>query len=552
MKRNFYTFAALMIAATTAFAQESSFADLMKAPAEVIPATEEDVIWTPPCVEEGHSYEMVFEIGCKGFTRTGLTDVEFDSPNGGRGIIVADTRGDKYYIKNPLPRTHIGSYIEGTLVEEGDNVYIECQLPQWLNAREASNQGVKMVVGRKIVNPDGMIFYDPVTTAEENVIRYVMTEDEGFVLEFDDPELAVVATYAYLDEEGDGIFAGAAIERVKYSDPGNKTPVTMPEGVTAQKWGMIYSNGLRVHNVQCGIQDDKVYLAGVAPQFPENCVVGTINGETITFEANQYLGETETTYEYLVFNKAKFISSSDRGDVYNFEGDLLPSCEAVYDATAHTISCPMDEAWFCNAGTGHLYYADFWVGPMFMPDMGGAATPSDPEILEWMEYMPAVGYGGFIADLPLLGTNGEILSPEFYTYIVYFDGEPFTFTPEEYPGVPEPMTEIPYNFEDGEVEDFRVEGTNHIICWRADGYESFGIQGVYTYDGVTNKSNVVSQELEGAAVKGNHIDYPEVRDVKFYDLTGREVINPENGIYIKRINFVGGKSISEKVVINRK
>ena len=550
MKRKIYAIALMCMTSVASFAQSNSFSDLLRAPAEVTPATEDDVIWTPPCVEEGHSTEFVFELGCKGFDRVGLTDVLFDMANGGKGIIVANTLENEYFIKNPLPHTHIGSYIVGKLVEEGDNAYIECQLPQWLNAREASNQGVKMVVGRKFTNPDGMVFYEPVETAEENVIRYVMTEDEGFVLEFDDPELAVIATFAYLDEDGDGIFAGAAVERVIYNDPGNKTPVTLPEGVEANKWGMIYSNDLRVHNVQCAIVDNQVYLAGVAPAFPDNCVVGTIDGETVTFEGYQFIGETETTYEYLVFNKARFASTSDRGDVYNFEGDILPSCEAIYDAEAQTIACPMDIAWFCNAGTSQLYYSDFWVGPMFMPDLGGAATPSDPEILEWMDYMPAVGYGGFIADLPLLGTNGEILSPENYTYIVYFDGEPFTFTPEEYPGVPEAMTEIPYNFEDGEVEDFRVEGTEHIICWRADGYESFGIQGVYTYNGVTNKSNVVSQEL--SAIKGNRIDFPEVIDVKFYDLSGREVINPENGIYIKRINFEGGKTITEKVVIRRK
>lgn len=552
MKRKIYTLATMCAMAVVAFAQSDDFSGLLKAPAEVTPATEEDVIWEPPCIAEGHSYTYVYELGCKGFTRVGLTDVNFETQDGAKGEMVTETmEGVDFYIKNPLPRTMIGSYIAGKMVEDGDDIYIECQLPQWLNARESTNTGVKCVVGRKIINPDGMVFYEPVETAEENVIRYVMDWDtENFVLEFDDPELALIATYAYLDEEGDGIFAGSAIERVEYKSPGRKLPVALPEGVEAEDWGMIYSNDLQVHTIRCAFQDDKVYLAGVAPAFPDNCVVGTIEGDKVTFEANQYLGETEATYEYLTFCEAEFASTSDRGDVFNFVGDLLPSCEAVYDSQARTISCPMDIAWFSNAGTSQLYYADFWVGPMFLPNTGGAATPSDPEILEWMEYEPAFGYGGFIADLPLLGTNGEILDPAYYTYIVYFDGEPFTFTPEEYPGVPEAMTEIPYNFEDGEVEDFRVEGTNHIICWRADGYESFGIQGVYTYNGVSNKSNVVSQALAGVSI--NSVDTPEVTDVIFYDLSGRRVINPEAGIYIKKINFTNGKTITEKVVVNRK
>jgi hypothetical protein len=210
----------------------------------------------------------------------------------------------------------------------------------------------------------------------------------------------------------------------------------------------------------------------------------------------------------------------------------------------------MDVAWFCNAGTTSLFYSDFWVGPMFMPNVPGPATPSDPEIIEWMAYQPAVGYGGFIVELPLLGTNFEILDPDNYTYIVYFDGEPFTFTPEEYLGVPEAMTEIPYNFQDGAVEDFRVDGTSHIVCFRADGYESFGVQSVYNFEGDVRKSNVITQEF--SSVANNRIDYPEVKAIEFYDLSGRKVVEPEAGIYIKRISFEGGKVITEKVVIRRK
>lgn len=54
------------------------------------------------------------------------------------------------------------------------------------------------------------------------------------------------------------------------------------------------------------------------------------------------------------------------------------------------------------------------------------------------------------------------------------------------------MTEIPYDFQDGESEDFRVEGITHIVCWRTDGYSKVGVQGLYTVGGETKKSNIVS------------------------------------------------------------
>lgn len=51
---------------------------------------------------------MQLEAGMTGFTRVGLTDVQIKASNGMKAEIVANTMGDEYYIKNPLPRTAIG------------------------------------------------------------------------------------------------------------------------------------------------------------------------------------------------------------------------------------------------------------------------------------------------------------------------------------------------------------------------------------------------------------------------------------------------------------
>lgn len=544
--KKFYTLA-LCACAMTGMAQSTptEFIDLLKV-SEASPATEADVIWTPQCVIDGHSYAYNFEVGVTGSARAGVRDVSYAVSNGQKGEIVADTYGDEYFIKNPLPRTAIGSYIKGVLVEEGDNLYIECKLPQWLNARESTNSGVRLSLATPERGEDGLMWYNPVTDEEQNVIRYVMDEDENFV--FDAPEgTALVALYSYLDEElSTCIYAGASVTHVEYKDPGTKEVATIPDGVEETPWGMLYSNGDRAHQITGAIDGDKIYLKGVVPSLPGSCVVGTISGDKVVFDANQYLGETESTYEYLVFRHAEFVSSSDRGDVYDFSGDLLPSLEAVYEADSYTVSCPMDVAWFSNAGTDELYYQNFFVGPMFLPDKGGAATPCNPEITEVMDFMPEFGYGGFMADMPLLGTEGEVLDKNYYTYIVYFDGEPYTFEPELFPGVTEPMLEIPYDFEDGEAEDFRVEGTSHIICWRTAGFTSLGVQALYTVNGVTNRSEVVTYKL-GDSSLDTVTALPQT--VEFYDLAGRKILNPTSGMYVKRITYDNGKTETVKVVI---
>lgn len=549
--RNFYIFGlACVCMPVMANADNSNFEKLLSpaSRAETTAATEADVIWTPPCVDAGHSYTYQFEAGCTGFTRVGYTDVNYDTSNGIKAEMVADTQGDDYYMKNPLPRTAIGSYISGKLVETDDEeIYIECPMPQWLNAREETNTGVRVGVGKKTVNPDGMVFYEPVTDEEYSVIRYVMTEDEDFELTI--PEgYALIAVYNYLDEAWEkGVFAGAAVTHVIYKDAGRKEAAKLPDNLEPEEWGMLYSNDQRAHNVTVAIDEanNKFYVAGFHSEFPESCVVGDIEGDKITFAANQYIGADAANYFYLVFNKAEFLNTSDRGDVYDFPGSLLPSVTADYDAEARTVSCAMDEAWFCNGGTDQRYYAGFYVGPMFMPAKGGHPTPQDPEIQEVMDYMPEFGYGGFLFDMPMLGTEGEVLTPENYTYIVYFDGEPYTFTPEEYPGVTEPMTEIPFDFEDGEAEDFRVEGTTHIVCWRTDGFESLGVQTLYTSGDVTNRSNIVTHELSGL----ENVTADAAKTVEYYNLTGVKVAEPVSGVYIKRVVFDSGKTLTSKVVV---
>lgn len=544
MKKSLLTLACAALS-VTAFAQAPAFASLMEAPAQA-PATEADVIWTPPCVTDGHAYTMNLEAGMTGFTRVGLTDVNIKTSNGIKTEMIANTMGSEYYIKNPLPRTAIGSYIVGELVESGDDVYIECKLPQWINARESTNSGVCLSLGTKLVNPDGTVFYEPVGDDVENVIRYVMDEDENFVLTCSQ-DVALCGFYRYLDEESIGTFAGAAVYDVVYKEPGRKLTTSIPEGVEPQEWGMLYSNDDQAHAVTVGLDEanNKVYIAGFTPDFPESCVVGDIEGDKVTFQAGQYLGATDFTYEYLVFNEAKFQSTSDRGDVYNFPGEPIATITAVWDAEAKTISCPMDIAWFSNGGTDQLYYSNYYVGPMFLPNKGGAATPQDPEIVEVMNYMPEFGYGGFLFDLPLLGTDGEVLDRKNYTYIVYMDDEPYTFNPDEYPGVEVPMTEIPYDFQDGESEDFRVEGITHIVCWRTDGYSKVGVQGLYTVGGETKRSNIVSYTMVGV----DSINADEAQSVEYYDLTGARVIDPAAGLYIKKVNFKSGKTLTTKVVV---
>ncbi|MCM1320321.1 MAG: hypothetical protein NC217_08080 [Muribaculaceae bacterium] len=516
------------------------------------PATEADVIFTPPCVTDGHSTDYIYEVGCSGLDRVGLNEVKFNTENGMKGIITADTMGDKYYIKEPLIRTTLGSYIVGTLVEDEDTeeIYIECQLPQWLNARESSNTGVTISLGSYYPGVDGFTYYDPVSDPNINKIRYVMDDDENFVLQL--PEgYDLCAFYTYLDElPEEGVFAGKAIKSAKYVnlDPRTKIVQTLPDNVEPEQWGMVYSNGDQAHYVTCALTDEKVYFKGIFPKMPEAVISGTIKDNKVTFEAGQYLGETVNSYEYLVMTEAKFISTDDRGDVFDFSPNLEDSVEATLDPTTKNISFPLDMAVFANAGTTQLYYSGFYVGPVFSKNPGGPATPVNPEFVEVLDFDAAMGYGGFDVKIPLLSTDNRVLDKDKYSYIVYFDGEPYTFDAEIYEGLEQDMTIIPWTYEDPKQDYFESFGNERIVRWVQDGFSKVGVQSIYTVDGVENRSQLVEYQLRDVSVDSIGSD---AASVEYFDLTGMRVANPSNGLYIKRAVLSDGSVKTTKVIVKK-
>lgn len=528
-----------------------------------VPAMAQDVIReviTDPASLLDYPMTMPYDVTISGLSkdlRYGK-DITFTDANGQLSVMVMDSRNPEapVYLKDPLCRYTMGTYIEGRLVEDKDDIYLEFQLPQML-AVNAHGNGVMLAVGKIFVNEYGT-FYDPVPY-EQNLVKYVMDEDENWVLDL--PEGYALCNWLLAAENTDykeGLFWQDAITAATYKDAVQKLPVIMPEDATPQEYGMVFGNGERSKFVNVAFVGDKVYVEGFDKDYPTSCVVGTINGDKVTFEAGQYLGSDTSFAHYVAFNKAEFQSANQWGEeLWEFPGNLIPSIEASYDATNKIISCPVDVAWFCNVGTSSLYYKSghFYVGPLFAPYQNMPATPQNPEITELMPFEAGMGFGGVAFNLPLLGTNNEVLNPDLYTYVVYFDDEPYTFTPALYPGLEKPMTEIPYNFTD-ENEDIVGEGMEHIVIWRQDGFETIGIQAIYTVGESVNKSEIIKANLTEEPVDPDQPDVAvdgiladDVKNVEYFDMTGCKVSSPERGIYIRKISFENGKTITDKVVV---
>lgn len=501
-----------------------------------------------------HPTSMYYDVTFSGVAKDlrGGPDTYLTDVNGQIGEIVMDSRDPDapVYLKNPIPRYTWGSYIKGSLVENDDEMYMEFELPQFLALNSYGN-GAILAMSKIIVDEYDSTFLESVTF-EKHTIRYVLDENENWVLDL--PEGYGIGNFlASVDDEYTTAvpFWKDIVTSATYSDKENQVATIMPEGVDTQKFGMIFSNGDRTKVVTVGFQDDTVYIQGISKDFPKACITGKIDGDKVIFESSQYLGESKDYTYYLVFNEAELVNINQYNEeIWEFPGNILPSVEASYDADNKIISFPLDMAMFINVGTKEpLYYADFFVGSLFAPRTIVPATPVNPTFKEVMPFAVGIGIGGASFDLPLIGTNGEVLNEDFYTYIIYFDNEPYTFIPALNPGLEEPIEEIPYTLSLGEDGNIECLGMEHVVRWRVDGYSTLGVQAVYTVGGIVNKSDIVYANI-ASGVEGVNIGN-DITSVEYFDLTGKKVENPEKGIYVRKMTFENGKILTSKIAVRK-
>ena len=147
--------------------------------------------------------------------------------------------------------------------------------------------------------------------------------------------------------------------------------------------------------------------------------------------------------------------------------------------------------------------------------------PAMPTISEFIDYGFMINLGYEIAmdfDGNLVGDdytidkyfNGEeysILGPEKVSFCIYTDNDQiFTFTPEMFDQVDEPMTQVPYTLRtpggdigywDIHINDVTTMGDDPFFTWR------IGLQTIYTDGGQTTYSDIMYREI-----------YPQLQEAK--------------------------------------
>ena len=349
--------------------------------------------------------------------------------------------------------------------------------------------------------------------------------------------------YWYWQGNGDLVFS------IK---PNTEVVPEAPATAQFEEWQLLSDITSRPVNV--AFDGNDVYVKGLFSSIMNAAVKGKLDGDKVTFETSQYLGEYTVvgTLTWFLAGHTETVTD-EKGEYDIFQID--PSITFAYDKENNVLSSTQA---YCISSSPEkvLYYAveknpyicipakDITVTKLLTP-IYGSFYPADEETGWETE---------FFFHLATLDADRHVLPTDRLGYQVVMDDEIFTFYNDEYelPAGVEETTIIPYGYASANTYDFGSTDTYHGFVFHSVGFTSLGVREVYTD---ANGNNIFSDILWAPGYEGTFngvaatVADRTVASKTFYNLSGVRVANPEKGVYILRTNYTDGTSVARKVVV---
>lgn len=318
---------------------------------------------------------------------------------------------------------------------------------------------------------------------------------------------------------------------------------------SSERWAALTDNG--GYFVDVMVEGDKMYTKGLIYGIEGGAMVGTIDGDKVRFKAGSFVGmDYYWTWTY--------VYGGTVDQVWNEEFEMYEANVAItgdlifkYDAEAKRIitenaiivagsySDNIEEV----APTGYIEELTIELQHR-NPD----AAPKDPFGVSFYDEMEYLGSNTLDFYIPDVDVDGNLLDTANLYYRMYVDGDLFTFYNDEYPGISD-EGETMLNSTFTNFENIWVYDTNKTIWLFFEGADEIGVQSVYLQpvEGGEPKeivSNIVT--VDTSALK--KLPISETVISKWYDIAGREVKNPSNGIFLRVDKKADGTFRTSKVV----
>lgn len=453
--------------------------------------------------------------------------------------------GRTVYMKDPIAQATASTWVKGYL--EGGKIHMP--LYQCIDYNEVENYGVMTAV---LVKSDKTGTYEPNFKAKE--VLFTVDQTTGVVsLEGTQGGNTVYGLVYTNNLKWNGY---ADYESVYTPHYDKVTPI--PEALSQQTWTFQYNEkGKDAHQtVQVAIDGDKMYLAGLPFTDEKSAIVGTITGDKVVFESDQYLGVAKGMNAVAYFGGATYtvedIEYPDFGfvdHVYRYK--YTPKLELAYDVEKQIMTTPEGTALLVNGGkpSEKVAYIIACCDPMFNYDSGEAYKPAAPKVTLFEDWSADYGYYNVEYDAPSRDADGRFILPENLSYEVFIkkNGEitPYVFKKEVHEKLTEDMTTVPYTFSD----NYSIgESASYLFIYESD-LEDVGIQLINRTGGKEVRSDRVwAKGTPETGIQNATTEAKEVKDVIYYNVSGVRMQAPVKGVNIVTEVYTDGTSQTRKVV----
>lgn len=457
--------------------------------------------------------------------------------------------GEKIYVMDFVPSAPFGTFIEGTLTDEGFSI----DFPQPIASGTGENgKPVTLYLDiceySQVLDDIGQSF-DTYTIASENVSKKVefkkndsgdyeiYINGSGNFSQTDLPQYIIGVV-----ESNDGInfnWDGVGISDVTLEEFTQKA-TTIPEGIEVSQWSYRTQDNT-FGSVDIAIDNNTIYIQGLALIFPTSCIIGKIEGNKATFEFPQFVGNRD----YKFFNLY-----GEQKIGYNYS--TVSQITMEFDENHQYLIMPEDQLFSFAIETAgkdpDMETRLYQYRGIILHEQGETVLENKPEdpVIEYYDVYDAYLVGGsFNIEMMPFDTEGYLLPLDKLYYTIYINGELYTFDTTTYPGLTADMTEIPYTF--GDMFNIYYFGSLHQIYIKDVVIGEFGIKLHYR----TSDDNVLSSELVNVYTEFNDIDTiepDEIMRTEYYSIDGYRVSNPKKGIYIKKVYDTKNNVKTSKII----
>ena len=506
------------------------------------------LLYAPGAPEEGMVITEAPEGEVTWYSRSSIAlynifDRAYETPEDGCQGKFIDPGDGTVYIWNTISQYSKGGYIVGYYNDAKDEITIP---------------GEQVVVDNIIGDP-GEEFREvysimAMEVVDDNMggLTYAITEENTYTLRLEgdkwvsaDPDI-LLGLCRYLNDKW--VWPGYGDRDLVYTPIAN-LGTKMPDNLPLQSWILSTEDLQSFLTVAVDKDNSKIYVQNILDNNAPYCLVGDIHGNRVTFPGGQFMGEGIRRHWATVYGGRHERQYLQEQDLWVVQPVAEMNFECLYDEEAGML-VNINELF---AGTNITDNVNDIQLSFYMPDFrivrrefDWTAPPANPYMVMITPMNAEKTQGYFCFFLPETNDKQQLIDTNYLSWRLFIDGEPYVFYANDYEGLPEDMTEIPYLFSNSTTmiaaQNFRQ------IYFDIDGFESFGVQAIYREGEHELYSEVVTYYLDpSASVEAFHSENETV-STEYFDLQGQRLSEPVKGIYIVKRILTDGTVRIQKMI----